>query len=623
MIEKSDVTVIGAGPVGASAALLLAAHGLECTLVERREAPSRHPAAHVMSTRSMEVWRALGLDEEISSQGAPIEDLKSIVYCTTMTGLELGRVQLADLPDGQIEAITALSPTHAGHIPQNVLEPLLWEQVRRSPRIHFHTGCEYVEHKEGSDGIEVLLRTSGVDPKRMVQSQYVIAADGAGSAVRRRSNITMDGPILQHVISVHFAADLDRFRRHRPGPVVWTHTAAGVGALIVHRAPGDLVFQIPYFPPYQSIADFPAEVCRGHIRAAIGEDSALVDIKSILPWAMTAQVATAYRKGRIFLAGDAAHRFPPTGGRGLNTGIADVHNLAWKLAWVLANRADNALLDTYELDRRPEGLVACTDSVANFDGVFEVLAAVGVPSAAARSLTQVVTAVPDWIPHSWVRRLIALTVNLGMQPLRLAAWQGVIGRTMRKRASVAIGRQGPHYRSWGKDLGVVYSVSSDSSDRQTRAEIGAGEFYLPKLVVGGRFPHAWIDQSATRTSTLDVVATDQLTVFLSRAGHSRLSPTVGSLGVRSVRLGAGFPDEWWTELAGEPDAVLVRPDGHIVAILTAEDDPELLHEVVHQSPDSEFTGERRVTDFAATAIDGELRMRHPTAIPATMSLQRS
>ena len=136
----------------------------------------------------------------------------------------------------------------------------------------------------------------------------------------------MGGPVLQHMLSVHLAADLDAFLRHRRGPVISTHTAKGLGAFIVHRAPQDLVFQIPYFPPFETLGDVPAAVCRDHIHDAIGDTDVDVDIKSIQSWAMHAQVATSYRVGRVFLAGDAAHRFPPTGGLGLNMGVADVHS---------------------------------------------------------------------------------------------------------------------------------------------------------------------------------------------------------------------------------------------------------------------------------------------------------
>src|SRR6185503_2200821 len=105
---------------------------------------------------------------------------------------------------------------------------------------------------------------------------------------------------------------------------------------------------------------------RDAVRAAIGTDEPAIDIRSIRPWTMTAEVAERFRVGRVLLAGDAAHRFPPTGGFGLNTGIQDVHNLAWKLALVLAGRAPESLLDTYEVERRPVAQANTDWSVRNF-----------------------------------------------------------------------------------------------------------------------------------------------------------------------------------------------------------------------------------------------------------------
>ena len=100
--DSCDVIVIGAGPVGATAALLLASHGLTCTVVEAHREPQTHPAAHVLSTRSMEIWREIGLEHDIRGLSAPMHELRCIAYCTTLAGPELGRVPLADLPDAQM-----------------------------------------------------------------------------------------------------------------------------------------------------------------------------------------------------------------------------------------------------------------------------------------------------------------------------------------------------------------------------------------------------------------------------------------------------------------------------------------------------------------------------------------
>src|SRR5882757_9694677 len=448
MGDTCDVIVVGAGPVGATAALLLADYGLKCTVVEARREPQSHPAAHVLSTRSIEIWREVGLERDIRGLSAPMHELRCIPYCTTLAGPELGRIPLADLPDAQMDAIESISPTRTAHLPQSILEPLLWLNLRDNARIDLRTGWKYLSHSDFDDAVAVSIADTTTGADQVILADYVIAADGSASTVRRALRVGMDGPVLQHMVSVHFAADLDAFLRHRRGPVIWTHTAKGLGAVIVHRPPQDLVFQIPYFPPFESLDDFPAAVCRRHVLDAVGDADVDIEIKSIQSWTMHAQVADSFRVGRAFLAGDAAHRFPPTGGLGLNTGVIDVHNLAWKLAWVVFGRAREALLDTYELERRPVGIAATADSVANFEGLFEVVAALGIPRQAVRLLPRSVAAIPEWLPRRPVRALIRGLTTLAYQRHRLANSPSRVGNRIRRRAAAAIAGQWPNYRSW-------------------------------------------------------------------------------------------------------------------------------------------------------------------------------
>jgi 2-polyprenyl-6-methoxyphenol hydroxylase-like FAD-dependent oxidoreductase len=570
--DTCDVLVVGAGPVGSTAALLLASHGIECIVVEARHEPQRHPAAHVLSTRSMEIWREIGLERDIRGLSAPMHELRCIAYCTTLAGPELGRVPLADLPDAQMDAIEAISPTRSAHLPQNVLEPFLWQHLRNNDRVDMRSGWRYHSHTDGADGVAVTVADTTSGSRRTIQARYLIATDGAASAVRRSLGIAMEGPLLQNMISVHFSADLEAFRRHRRGPVMWTHTAKGLGATIVHRPPDDLVFQIPYFPPFESVEDFPAAICRRHIVDAIGDPTVRVDIKSIQPWAMTAQVATAYRVGRAFLAGDAAHRFPPTGGLGLNTGVADVHNLAWKLAWVMGSRAGEALLDTYERERRPVGAAATADSVANFDGMFDVVATLGLPRRAVRMLPRAVDAIQDWAPRRPVRALIRGLTKMGYQPFRLAKSPSRIGQLIRRRAEAVIAQQGPHYRSWGRDLGVRYERGAMIGDRLP-PPASDPEFYLPSVRAGGRLPHVWLEDRDRRLSSLDLVSRDDLTLLVSEESHSKWSLAAEGLPLSVAQVDDAHHDIFDTGVAGaDPDALLVRPDGHIAALLHSDRD---------------------------------------------------
>lgn len=574
MPEERPVIVVGAGPVGATAALLLAAHGVASVVIERRSAPQVHPAAHVLSTRSLEIWRGLGLDRDIRRLSAPLHELRVISYCTTLAGPELGSVPVLDLGTDQLDRIEAISPTRAAHLPQNILEDYLWDQLGDNDLVDFRPGCEYVGQRSADYTVVVSVRDSGGIED--ICAQYVIAADGAGSTVRRELGVAMTGPVLQHMVSVHFSADLQRFYRNRRGPVMWTHTPAGVGTIIVHRPPEHLVFQIPYAPPFQTLEDFPTDVCRRHIRDAIGDPTVDIAIKSVQSWAMTAQVADRYRVGRTFLIGDAAHRFPPTGGLGLNTGVADAHNLAWKLAWVLAGRAGDRLLDSYDTERRPLGQRATDDSVRNFDGLLDVLVALGLPhrmirvrpAAPGRISSQMAP-----IPRALMRWLVGFLMRLGFQPLRIAAARGALGDRVRRRAAAAIAMQGRHYRSWGRDLGAVYRGGAVVPDGPAPAD-GDPEFYSPAVHVGGRLPHAWLDDGVHRRSTLDMIHPDRATLLVPAATEPGWSATITAapIVVEPIVDTAVWQDLWQL---GDHDALLVRPDHHIAARLRAPGEASL------------------------------------------------
>jgi hypothetical protein len=210
--------------------------------------------------------------------------------------------------------------------------------------------------------------------------------------------------------------------------------------------------------------------------------------------------------------------------------------------------------------------------VANFDGMFDVVATLGLPRQAIRMLPRGIAAIPDWVPRRPVRASIRGVTKMGYQPFRLAKSPGRIGRFIRRRAAAAIAEQGPHYRSWGRDLGVRYERGAMIGDRLP-APVSDPEFYLPSARAGGRLPHSWLGERDRRKSSLDLVSRDNLTLLVSEQSDTEWSLAAEGLSLSMARVGYAGNDIFRTGIAGaDPDALLVRPDGHIAALLHSDRD---------------------------------------------------
>jgi hypothetical protein len=283
---------------------------------------------------------------------------------------------------------------------------------------------------------------------------------------------------------------------------------------------------------------------------------------------MTAQVANRYRKGRTFLIGDAAHRFPPTGGLGLNTGVHDAHNLAWKLAWEISGRAPANLLDTYEAERRPIGIANTEHSVKNFDGLMDVFAVLGLPRSGVRALQALAGSRPmAALPRPASRWMLTALMAVAMQRIGRVTSRGRIGARIRYLVQEVIARQGGHYRTWGLDLGVHYDRGF-LADGAISDDVVNIEFYTPTVRVGGRLPHAWVQYNGARVSTLDLPARGTLTVLTTSQHKSSWRDAQTAvrhpLTVIGVDLAACRGP---LRLLAEGQALVLRPDAHIAAVL--------------------------------------------------------
>jgi 2,4-dichlorophenol 6-monooxygenase len=173
-----------------------------------------------------------------------------------------------------------------------------------------------------------------------IRSRWVLATDGAGSPVRKALGIPMVGPDrLQSFVMIHFEANLRAIVRDRPAIPYWVMDPEWMGSLVAHDIDRTWVFMRPFDPDCDPMESYDAARCAAIVRHAVGRDDVDLAVRNVSPWHMTSQVAAAYRAGRVLLAGDSAHRFPPAGGMGMNTGIQDVHNLAWKLRMVEKGQA--------------------------------------------------------------------------------------------------------------------------------------------------------------------------------------------------------------------------------------------------------------------------------------------
>ncbi len=573
--SRPQVVIVGAGPTGLTLALLLARSGIRSVLIERNAEPQPHPAACILDTRTMEIFREIGLAETILERCQNVFERARITWVTSLAGRELGHCSA--LPD-DVAAVLALSPVHATQFPQNRLEPTLWQRVRDNPLITFLPGAECVGIAADADGVTCTTAGSA-EGASSVSGEYLVACDGVASPVRRLVGIPTEGSVLQHMIGVYFTADLSAFVDHRKSILYWTMNPTALGVLIAHWLPSEWVLFVPYYPPQQSPAEFSEARCRAFVDAAIGAPVPDLSIKLVRPWVLSATLAARYRQGRVFLAGDAAHGFPPTGGLGLNTGVQDVHNLAWKLAAVITGKAGPRLLETYEQERRPVARTNLDHSRRNYDNMGDLLRVVGLDLRHQRHLRAVQNA---WLfrslPAAWQKRAVDGLLRRAERRLAILAAETDRGSRARCAFERRIPGQVRHYRFIGLDLGFTYERGAFIPEPSAKPAVGDPVVdYRPMTWPSARLPHFWVERQGTRLSIHDALSRDGFTLLTHAAGNRAWREAVAaavadlSLPLRCLGIGpeedadlVDTPGAWTTLSEIEPTgAVLVRPDGHV------------------------------------------------------------
>ena len=506
------VLIVGGGPVGLTASIYLSLFGIESLTIERHPGTAILPKARAINARTMEMYRQLGLEPEIQSLAMPKRFGGAIIWSESLAGQEIKRLTPGRGAAGNL-ALSAAA--HCG-CSQDIFEPVLRRRAEAAGADRVRFGTELLTLDTSSGEVRATIRGADgrEDREEEVRARYLIAADGAHSKIRNQLDIPRQGQRdVYDSVNIHFRADLTRYVDDRPAALYLIEQPELRGTFLTINGSDRWAFLVTSLSQYGFTAEqftpaFSTEV----IRRAAGVPDLEVQVLGVGDWRASALVAERYRAGPVFLAGDAAHEMPPTGGFGMNTGVQDAQNLAWKLAAVLHGEAGDALLDSYDAERKPVGQAVTQSSLLN-----------------ALSMGRTERQAEAVLPRKEFLNEIGLVF-------------------------------GAHYRS--------SAVVADDTTASAEAQV---EQYLPSATPGGRAPHVWLSRGEQRLSTIDLFGRGFVLLTAPRgAAWREAASRLASPRIDCPVIGEALQDlcetatSWQAAYGIDDDgAVLVRPDGHV------------------------------------------------------------
>lgn len=528
--------------MGLSAALLLADQGIRSVVLERNETTARHPKASAFNTRTMEILRQLDIADEVyAGTGA----VGGVSFYTSLAGYKLGEISMLDAPEYAANLL-ASTPAPLTISSQIVLESILKKRAdgHELVDVRFHTEKNALTFLE--NGVVVDATDRADDGPVEVRATYAIACDGAGSPTRKELGRELIGPpAFGHQINVYLEADLESLTGDSHQALYWIANPGAAGVFI--GLGGDWkkwCFNFSYFPEQgERPEDFTEERCLETVYTAIGTRDLPVKILSIGSWTLCGQVIDRMRDGRVFFGGDAAHLNIPTGGFGFNTGMQEIHNLAWKLAYVIKGLAPDRLLDTYDEERRD---IAVYNVERSRENAYKI-------------------------------RLTGAGIGAAVEDADEIELRTEAGRRQRQERSDAIAQQASHFMFLGQEIGFGYWNSSLITPDGSRHYVDEHQVadpvstYVANARPGARAPHCWLRRAASDEllSAIDLFGPGFTLLHTADNEMSALSfdVPVGILAVGGPGSGADLIDESgdWQRYYGidGSGAVLVRPDGHV------------------------------------------------------------
>ena len=418
--RQLPVVIAGAGPAGLVTAVTLARNGIGSLLVERNPGLSPLPRATAVSTRTMELLRSWGLEDEVRAGQLDIDAVGA------WTAETLASPDGAVMPLGiaGLEQAAVASPTTPAGVPQDHLEPVLLRHLRSFGLAEVRFGTELVALTQDADGVAVALREVATGRGWTVRAGHVVGADGAHSRVRSLLGIAMDGPDhLNDQLTVLFEAPLGKVVGDRRYGIYFVQHPEAGGVLVPNGQGNRWLYGRGWDPAHERLEDYTDARLTGLIRTAAGVVDLPVRPVAKGAFSFAAQVARRYREGHAFLAGDGAQRMTPRGGMGMNTAVAEGHDLGWKLAWVLRGWAGPDLLDTYEAEWRPVGARRTARSAD--------------PSPEASGAEALAEDLNGRLPHAWLSHGEGRSSTLDLLGPGLTLLTGPAGRAWSEAAKAA------------------------------------------------------------------------------------------------------------------------------------------------------------------------------------------